>query len=436
MLRWAAARSPDMATRVPLRYWPDATKPAAYLGASEHGEDTVLMTWQAGVGRVTVLWNTLDPIMVWLPAFVRRVDGATVLVNVEPSFGLDGPSLKAVNRATPDEPYELVWRDLSRVLGQPVPYWPLPLRIAELILSWKPGAEPVTAPARPDLDTGALLRLASMFDSEHPTHRTLLNLARVTQSRNTASARQDLDILHEAINRGSGPQVPTAIAAVPMPVPDADREDLDPMVRRAGWLEVLGRSDTLSVQCVHEALSWDGGRDFPFSNPEKVDPTQGPGAEWVQRLQPIERTAAFELIDYDGGGETFTDPATDAPAVQCTDGELVAAIPQRLPATSPLAEMILSRDLVWIRTADGTLYPAPKDAGLGLSWGYSGGGPAELAALIDRLLNDINAAAPGRYGAPSGLNELTQMTWPDGTILTREQLEAARAGHPPHPPES
>lgn len=228
----------------------------------------------------------------------------------------------------------------------------------------------------------------------------------------------------------------TAIAAVPMPVPTADRDDLDPMVRRAGWLEVLSRADTLSMQCVREALAWDGGKDFPFSNPEKVDPTQGPGTEWIQRLEPIERTAAFELIDYDGGGQTLTDPATDAPAVLRTDGTLMAAIPQRLPATSPLAALILSSDLVWIRTTDGTLYPAPKHATLGLSWGYPGGGPAALAALIDRLLDDINAAAPGHYGAPNGLEELTQMAWPDGTILTREQLEAARAGHPPHPPPS
>ena len=409
VLRWAAASSPDLAARIPMRYWPRATEPAAYLGASERGEDAVLMMWQVGPGQVAVLWNTVDPIMVSLPDLVRRVDGATVLVNVQPDFGVDGPGVKAVNRATPEETYGLGWRDLSRVLGQPVPYWPFPLRIAELICAWKPGAEPVIAPARPNLDTGTLLRLAAVFDSEHPTHRTLLNLARVTQSQNTASAQQDLDILRETISRGSRPEVPTAIAAVPMPVPDADHEDLNPMVRRAGWLEVLSRADTLSVQCVHEALTWDGGKDFPFSNPEEVDPRQGPGAEWAQRLKPIERTAAFELIDYDGGGQTLTDPVTDAPAVLRTDGKLVAAIPQRLPATNPLAELILSRDLVWIRTTDGTLYPAPKHASLGLSWGYSGGGPAELAALIDCLLDDINAAAPGRYGAPDGLEELTQM---------------------------
>lgn len=77
----------------------------------------------------------------------------------------------------------------------------------------------------------------------------------------------------------------------------------------------------------------------------------------------MRRTAAFEFIDHDGGGQTLIDPATGAPAVQRTDGALVAP-----------------------------------------------------------------------PGAPDGLEELTQRAWPNGTVLTREQLEAARAGYPPHPP--
>jgi hypothetical protein len=433
VLRWAADSDPTLAARIPLLYWPDATSPAKYLGARADGQDAFL-GWKTSQGTVSIVWRALDPIMLSLPDLVRRVDGVTVLVNVEPDFGIDGPGVKAVNQDAPDDPYGLRWSDLSRVLGQPVPYWPLSLRITELICAWKPGAEQVIAPARSDLDTGALLRLAAVFDDKHPAHCTLLNLARVVQTQITTSAQRDLDIFREAITRGSHLEETTAIAAMPMSVPNADREDIDTAVRRAGWLAVLSRCDTLSVQCVREALAWDGGKDIPFCDPEQVDPTQGPGAEWIKRLEPIERTAAFELIDYNGGGQTLTDPATDAPAVLRTDGALVAAIPQRLPATSPLAELILSEDLVWIRTADGTLYPAPKDASLGLSWGYSGGGSAELAALIGRLLDDINAIASGNYCTSDGLEQLTQMPWPAGTVLTREQLEAARAGHPPQPP--
>lgn len=434
VLRRAAASSPEPAARVPLEFWPDAIAPADYLGV-ETREKFVIQRWQTQSGSIAVVWSLPEAGPLDLMTIAPRIKAtSTVVAEMRGDFGIDGPGVIAVNTASPDDSYLVPWHDMARVLGRPVPYWAFPLRITELICAWKPGAEPVAAPARPDLDTGALLRLAAVFDSEHPTHRTLLNLARVAQTRNTASALLDLDLLHKKINRGPHPEATTAIAAIPMPVPDADRDDLDPMIRRDGWLEVLSRSDTLSMQCVREALAWDRGKDFPFSNLEKIDPTQGPGAEWVQRLEPIERTAAFELIDHGGGGQTLIDPATGAPAVQRIDGALVAAIPQWLRAASPLAALILSRDLVWIRTADGMLYPAPQYAGRGLSWGYPGGGPAALAAVIDCLLDDINAAVPAPPGGLDGLEKLTRMAWPHGTVLTRKQLEAARAGHPPRPP--
>ena len=108
----------------------------------------------------------------------------------------------------------------------------------------------------------------------------------------------------------------------------------------------------------------------------------------------------------------------------------MTAVPQRLPATSPLAAVVLEQP-IWIRTADGNLYPAPRDATYGLNWGYPGGGPGALALLIHRLLDDITAqAAEVPSGAPHGLEELTERKWPRGTVLTREQLETARQdGH-------
>lgn len=42
-----------------------------------------------------------------------------------------------------------------------------------------------------------------------------------------------------------------------------------------------------------------------------------------------------------------------------------------------------------MRTQDGTLYPAPYNHVRGLSWGYGGGGPTTLAALVYALLADI-----------------------------------------------
>lgn len=56
--------------------------------------------------------------------------------------------------------------------------------------------------------------------------------------------------------------------------------------------------------------------------------------------------------------------------VRKADGLLTATIPQRLPNFGPLAEVIVDRP-IWVRTADGVLYPAPKDSYWGLS-GLSG----------------------------------------------------------------
>ncbi|MGH3826839.1 MAG: hypothetical protein ACRDQX_06660 [Pseudonocardiaceae bacterium] len=116
--------------------------------------------------------------------------------------------------------------------------------------------------------------------------------------------------------------------------------------------------------------------------------------------------------------------------VRQLDGLFLAAIPQWLATFSPLAEVILDSP-IWVRTEDGTLYPAPKDRYYGLSWGYGGSGPGSLALLISRLLADITArGSDGAHGAPQGLEELTQAKGPPGTVLTRAQLEAARDGRP------
>lgn len=173
-------------------------------------------------------------------------------------------------------------------------------------------------------------------------------------------------------------------------------------------------------------MRWDGGRDLPFGRLVTIaDPIVGPAAEWAKRSKPAARTAAATLVDPKGRDEILVDPATDAPVARGARGQLHAASPRRLPTTSPLAELILDRQ-IWIRVADGTLYPAPQDHYYGISWGYSGSGPATLALTLHRLMHDITApAGDGINGALLGLEELTRQPWPKGTVLTREQLEAA-----------
>lgn len=444
VMRWAARQGPPLSARVPLRYWPDANASAEFLGATRvpnrYCRDDIVLSWAAEVGSVAIIWRPDDPIMLTLTDFVSDV-GTDVLVTVDPDFGLDGPALRAINRAHPEKQSDLAWSDLARVLGQPMPYWPYTLRDPDLIESWTPDSVTVEAPARPELNTAPLLQMAGMFEPSHPTHRTLLNLVRVAQERGTRDARDDLRILAETTETAPELRVPTVVvAAEPLVIGnlDADGDDVDATTRRIGWLELLGRSDTLSWQCVQEIAAWDGGSNFPFSGLEDVDQDTAHGREWASRLEPLDkRSAAFAVLGSETTGDLLVDPITEAPAVRRADGTIRTVTAQRLPTSSRLSEVVIARP-IWIRTDDGTLYLAPREASSGLSWGYSGSGPVTLAQLIDRLLDDITTdPSTLRHDPPEGLKLLTAMKWPTGTVLNRDVLEAARDSrawsHPDRP---
>lgn len=126
--------------------------------------------------------------------------------------------------------------------------------------------------------------------------------------------------------------------------------------------------------------------------------------------------------------DTLIDPATDLPVARNHDGIYRAAVPQWLPAHTELAEVILAQQ-VWIRTADGTLYLAPEGPGAGISYGYRGNGPSNLAILIEHLLDNITAPAtraPWGHQKRSGLLTGFAGKWKRGDLLTRTQLLAAR----------
>lgn len=174
---------------------------------------------------------------------------------------------------------------------------------------------------------------------------------------------------------------------------------------------------------------WDAGRDFFFSGRTTIDTVDPYGAEWAQRLESEPRTVAFDSLD-PGDDETLIDPETGSPAVRRSNGKIVTAIPQRLPTTSPLSELILAQ-IAWVRTRDGMLYPAPVHPHGGNTWGYEGTGPRLLALLTQRLLDDITAPAPGgarEERVARGLARLTVQSWPRGTVFTRERLLEARDG--------
>jgi hypothetical protein len=124
--------------------------------------------------------------------------------------------------------------ELARVLGQPIPYWPLTLRDEALLTGWTPGAEPIRTLTLPDVDAAVLLRMAALYEADEPASRALVHLTRVAQYRSTESARLFLRMLAESAT----PDVVT-VAAYPLDVPEAERDDLDPTMRRAGWLQIL-----------------------------------------------------------------------------------------------------------------------------------------------------------------------------------------------------
>lgn len=425
--RWAVQTLPATADRIPVTFWPKAAAPARYLGARAIGTAAAAVGWATQCGDLWLAWDYPSDLRRTFPAALSLFPSAAAIMVIGGDFGLTGPAVWAILPGSPDEPhYETQWRHLSDVLGQPVPYWPFPLRIPERVQAWRPGLAAAVVAARPLLDVGPLLRLAAIVEQGSPAQRVLVNFAQTLQSRASADALQDLKIMY-----GNTEPRTAVVAATPLEVPEVSADDLDESVRRAGWLDILARRDDLAALCARELIMWDGGSDFPASNPESVASDSAYGHEWAQRLVPALRTAAIELLDPDqSAAEVLVDPETDAPVIREHDGSLHAAIPQRLPAVSPLAELILDNP-VWVRTEDGTLYPAPKDHYFGLNWGYPGSGPGALAVLADRLLDDINAVAADTItGAPPGLERLMEHDWPRGTVLTRAQLEKAQRDNP------
>lgn len=418
---WAADPAVGLAAQVPVRHWPAAQAPASYLGGREVAEGSAIaLRWRTAAGVLAMVWPLSGQTFRFRHVGSDLRDAAGIAV-VEWDFGVTGPAVTDVGGGGRGE---IGWRTLAKVIGRPLPYWPSSLRIGRLMLGWSPGQETVTTPVKLPLDTAALLRLAASYEDGHPAARTLLNLAQTCQHRETESTEQILKILAKTADEDT-----VVVAARPMAVPPADTDDLDVHQRRAGWLDVLSRQDTLAADCVRALMSWDNGEDLPYGSIEEADPARPLVAEWAGRLKPSPRAAAFEIFGRDG--VVFIDPETDAPALRSVteDGDRIfLASPQRLPTTSPLAELILDEP-IWARTADGTLYPAPQDAQYGLSWGYAGTGPGCLAELIDRLLDDITApGADLSQSPPESLVQLTALKLPHGTVLTRAQLEAARAG--------
>ncbi|SNT61928.1 hypothetical protein SAMN05216276_108621 [Streptosporangium subroseum] len=424
--RWAAGEGRRLAARAPTLYRPvDAGYPAGYKQA-EVIDGYVLLWWDTALGSVCVAYpvgDSVDPDLQHLAQAVPRADIAVLVLD---TWDAAGPELAAVDRIAPDRRYGLDWPELARAIGGPAPWWPPALRSPADMLRWRPGIEPTLIKPIPGTDVMPLLALAHDEPADSSIALAMHHMVGRIQAQADESARSALTMLEEhtwpehraAITLAAKPQIPTH--------PD---HDVPETILRDGWNRILARTDTLAEDGVRIADEWDGGEYFPFSAFTEVTPRAGTAAgEWAATLTPSSRTAAHAAVGRSSIQHTHQDPATGLPAITDEKGVLYAAVPQRLPATAPLAQVILQDATVWIRTADGRLYLAPRYPGNGINWGYRGSGPHALAGLLNLLLDDINAAAPSTLDTHilPGLLGLAMTKWPSGTVLSRDDLIAAR----------
>ncbi|MBF6227140.1 hypothetical protein IU470_18770 [Nocardia abscessus] len=426
---WLAAQQPQAAAVVPLRYWPRGV--AVYQSAREI-PDGVVQDWSVQGVVLRVVWPTVEAFASGgvAAAAANLAPSVSRVIKVHHDFGFRGPTLSVHDesgRAIKDD--EPVWPELALVLGGRAPYWPYGLRDAAAMRRWRPGDPPVPVAAAVDaLDPAPLLRLAALIPAGDTAHAVLVALARYAEHRPNQDAAHTVEMITEDPNMAAW----VDLAAISMPVPEPD--DLEEVVLRDGWLSVAARTDTLAHHAVSEVRKSRYSVYLPYTAAEYIDPTTDLGAEWADRLRPTSPYAGFGVLyDHLGADEEhtitgyLTDPATDAPVVRLASGNLLAAVPHRLPVSSPLASVTVGSP-IWVRLADATVHLAPRRDTPGISWGYCGSGTSTLALLIARLLDDITApAADQLYGGGAGLENLLQAAWPEGTTFTRTDLDAARA---------
>ena len=55
--RWAAGTLPNICSRIPVTFWPQATAPARYLGTRAIGTSAAALGWATQLGDIWVAWD-------------------------------------------------------------------------------------------------------------------------------------------------------------------------------------------------------------------------------------------------------------------------------------------------------------------------------------------------------------------------------------------
>lgn len=426
----------------PISQWPQARDAATYLGTTEYRAQhrhlrmpvtkMVVQDWQRTDGATVAMCWPMPEMHVRLSSLgVEFPDrDAYVLVNGA-LWDRNGPELRASTGRVQSDDEDVTWVAVAEALGRVLPFWPFSLRRPELIRNWTPGDDPThyIPMLSINVDETVFPRLAALYPAGHAVHRTLMNCLQAAQK--SGRIVHDVQLLQDRLTDDTvalgADHIQLAVDTVA--TPEVEQDDVPEPVRRDAWRQVLARTDKLAIDCVWNTADMPVNVQQDFPHAHTIEIQRSPhGNEFLSRLEPATYRAVFVLLDPDHDSTLLLDPLTDTPVAIDPHGMIRALAPSRLPSFSPLAELILDGDM-WVRTQDGTLYPAPHNTDSGLSWGYGGSGPSTLAELAEKLLDDITAPAAGsdaHIEVSPGLLALTQHNWPMGTALTRAQLETAR----------
>ena len=458
---WLAARYPDLAHSTPRLLRPAGNVATQYDGGeyTEYGpggaHEHFTGYWRTGYGRVAIVYPVHQNLR---PAHaLEQHPSATTAVVMRSDWNIYGlPNLDAADRARPDLEYEPSWSELSAHIGTPVPWWPTELLRADHLTAWRPAHEPVPVEVATWPNWEPLYDMAFAEAKHHPVRIACFSIGHEMRSRALEHANWEITHMNELAEPASDDAYATrqalerACMAIPA-YPDtsdpgrAEATDDDEQIRE-GVAELCRRTDDLAVECLHHTTLWTN-RYMPFGGAFALTETDATdaGREWIGRLKKVKPTAIHRLRETDTRpiDDNLVDPVTAIPAITKRGHYMFSPAdeisyhsyaPRRLPAGSRLTEVIIDNP-IWVRTQDGTLYPAPVMDAPGISWGYPGTGPGTLSVLIGRLLDDGSAHAvtyhDGDYtnGEPK-LEAFFQLKHQPGTRLPRRLLENVRENGP------
>jgi hypothetical protein len=393
------------------------------------------MDWETDLGIVRILHTTRRGAACAMAEELAEDAGSQGVITVCALYGdigFSGPALIAADAAQPHLEYEAQWGLVTRLVGQPLPWWPSALRRSDVISQWSPGAPVTLAEVLPDEKESTLRQAATVRWPDDAARTALVDLANSLRNQYIGSLDLEIRIFGE---HGAHPHGdPLLIAArhrtEGYPLPRTDDHD----VLAAGWRTIASSQLFEAYEPLEIGMHY--ATDLLPFGPHIEVRTRGPAARrWGQQLTPCTPTALHAVLADDAQDVTFyTDRTTGIPVIRkgsSRESTWVFLAPLRLPDPDAQLKSVILEDTVWIQTTDDRIHPGPCTPGEHLWWGPGGGDrPTEAAWVISQLMDDLSTQVSlddHWHHAPAGLRKLLNQTHAYGTELPRPVLDHARS---------